>query len=144
MFWLRLQEVLDGCHGNKNHSYYINCSKITIYNRCGMVWASLPLEKGRILDPFCCAHSQLWQLPPLAYNSVGVEIYGVLPSDSLRNAEIVKLSALKLHPWELNGSATHKVSNYQSTFFLTHHYDPIVNTLFENPLIQPVTSLLYR
>jgi tRNA1(Val) A37 N6-methylase TrmN6 len=89
--------------------------QITVNNRRGMVWASLPLEKGRILDPSCGAGSTLAGATSLGYDIVGVEIYAEYNHLALRNPKIVKLSALKLNPWEINGSASHKISNYQST-----------------------------
>ena len=39
-----------------------------------LVWASLPLSRGKILDPFCGAGSTLAAAEALGYHSVGVEI----------------------------------------------------------------------
>jgi hypothetical protein len=81
-----------------------------------MVSASLPLGKGRILDPSCGAGSTLAGAASLGYDSVGVEIYAEYYHLALRNPKIVKLSALKLNPWEINGSASHKYQTIRALF----------------------------
>ena len=80
-----------------------------------LVWASLPLGRGKILDPFCGAGSTLAAADALGYDSVGVEMHRDYYHLAL--SAIPKLSALKLDQLNVNGSAIRKASKYQSVLF---------------------------
>lgn len=67
-----------------------------------LVWASLPLGKGRILDPFCGAGSILAAAEALGYDSVGVEVRHEYAK--MATGAVPRLAALETDAWTALGS----------------------------------------
>lgn len=68
-----------------------------------LVWASLPLGKGIVLDPFCGTGSTIAAAKALNLDSVGIENNSKYYKMALR--AIPRLSELEINVWdEKNGS----------------------------------------
>jgi len=65
-----------------------------------LVWGSLPLGKGKILDPFCGSGSTLAAAESMGLKSVGIEKRHDYYQMALE--AIPKLAALKMNIWEIN------------------------------------------
>ena len=64
-----------------------------------LVWASLPLGEGIILDPFAGAGSTLASASAMGYESVGIEIVPEYYEMAIK--AIPKLASLKVNPWRI-------------------------------------------
>jgi len=70
-----------------------------------LVWASLPLGEGIILDPFMGAGSTIAAANALGYKSIGIEIKKEYYE--LAKVAIPKLSSIKINWWNINSSNHH-------------------------------------
>lgn len=77
-----------------------------------LVWASLPLGKGRILDPFCGGGSTLAAAEFFGYESVGIEIDAQYYEFAKK--AVPKLAALDVEISSLKHVSTRKEQAVQS------------------------------
>jgi len=82
-----------------------------------LVWASLPLGKGRILDPFCGAGSTLAAAESLGYESVGIEINPEYVE--MAKVAIPKLAKLPVDLWQ---PKFNRVNNTALSSFITERF----------------------
>jgi len=84
-----------------------------------LVWASLPLARGRILDPFCGAGSTLAAANALGFESVGVE--SNKEYSRLARRAVPRLAALDVDMWiKLNGSGAEPLKHRRQSHLLTY------------------------
>ncbi len=90
-----------------------------------LVWASLPLGNGKILDPFCGAGSTLAAAEALGFDSVGVEVYPEYVE--MARSAIPKLAALRIDPWYLRKprSSTRQIESHSTQIDLKAMTTPL-------------------